>query len=102
MSKLVEEEIELKGRTGNLDNAAFVYSSSQKNQEQYRGYWQGSISDRLRVARKTPQAVIKITSHNHGKAAVKRRLDYISREGELMLETEIGERLLGNDETKIA
>ena len=98
MTNNTEEEIELKGRTGNLDRTAFAYSPSQTNQD--RGYWQGGITDRLRVARKTPQAVIKITSHNHGKAAVKRRLDYISREGELMLETELGERLLGKEETK--
>jgi hypothetical protein len=99
MSERIEEDIELDGRSGNLKSVKLPSSSQYSSVSDHnRGYWQGGISDRLRVARKTPQAVIKITSHNKGKRAVKRRLDYISREGELMIETETGERLQGKEE----
>tara|TARA_R110002126_G_scaffold237370_1_gene380890 strand:+ start:364 stop:1566 length:1203 start_codon:yes stop_codon:yes gene_type:complete len=97
MSIYDEDELDLSGARGKPDESAggFRFGDSAE-----RGYWKGSISDRLKVARGLPQAVIKITSHSHGKSAVHRRLDYISREGELMIETETGERLLGKDETK--
>ena len=101
MSVYDEEELDLngaRGKAGEGAHGAFLFEKNAAEVE--RGYWQGSISDRLRVAQGVPQAVIKITSHSHGKSAVHRRLDYISREGELMIETETGERLLGKDETK--
>tara|TARA_R110002124_G_scaffold278874_1_gene451106 strand:- start:13677 stop:14891 length:1215 start_codon:yes stop_codon:yes gene_type:complete len=104
MSRHIDEELELggaRGKGGDPGTSSSARSprlSAEASDE--RGYWQGSISDRLKVARGVPQAVVKITSHSYGKGAVKRRLDYISREGEIMIETETGERLLGGDETK--
>jgi hypothetical protein len=97
MSIYDEDELDLSGARGKPDESAggFRFGDSAE-----RGYWEGSISDRLKVAQGVPQAVIKITSHSHGKSAVHRRLDYISREGELMIEAETGERLLGREETK--
>ena len=92
-----EEELELDGARGKPDESA---GSVRFGDSAERGYWEGSISDRLKVAHGVPQAVVKITSHSHGKSAVHRRLDYISREGDLMIETETGERLLGKEETK--
>ena len=92
-----EEELELDGARGKPDEST---GSVRFGDSAERGYWEGSISDRLKVAHGVPQAVVKITSHSHGKSAVHRRLDYISREGDLMIETETGERLLGKEETK--
>lgn len=60
--------------------------------------WKGSLSDRLLVARKLPQAVLKISSHNTGKQRVRARLHYISREGTLGLETDQGVTLEGLEE----
>ena len=97
MSIYDEDELDLSGARGKPDESA---GGLRFGDSAERGYWEGSISDRLKVARGLPQAVIKITSHSHGKSAVHRRLDYISREGELMIETETGERLQGKDETK--
>jgi hypothetical protein len=97
MSIYDEDELDLSGARGKPDESAGGFRFGDGAE---RRYWEGSISDRLKVARGLPQAVIKITSHSHGKSAVHRRLDYISREGELMIETETGERLLGREETK--
>lgn len=60
--------------------------------------WKGSLGDRLLVARKLPQAVLKISSHNTGKRRVRARLHYISRDGDLALETDQGITLEGLDE----
>lgn len=60
--------------------------------------WKGGLGDRLLVARKLPQAVLKISSHNTGKDRVRARLHYISRRGTLTLETDDGVRLDGVDE----
>jgi len=56
-----------------------------------------SISERLRVARRIPQAVVKVTSFCHGLRHVSRSLDYITRKGTLPLEKDNGEVLLGRD-----
>tara|TARA_R110002124_G_scaffold278873_2_gene451087 strand:+ start:6638 stop:7864 length:1227 start_codon:yes stop_codon:yes gene_type:complete len=104
MSRYEDEEFDLngpRGKSGEEGAGFFARSAQLGNDVSYiRGYWEGSISDRLKVARGVPQAVVKITSHNHGRIAVKARLDYISREGELMIETETGERLLGKEDTQ--
>lgn len=60
--------------------------------------WKGSLSSRARVSKKLPQAVVKITSHNSGRKNVLNRLNYISREGELPLETEEGLLVEGKKE----
>jgi len=60
--------------------------------------WKGSLGDRLLVARKLPQAVLKISSHNTGKNRVRARLHYISRQGTLGLETDQGIALEGLEE----
>ncbi|RLA52458.1 MAG: hypothetical protein DRR42_07510 [Gammaproteobacteria bacterium] len=52
--------------------------------------WQGSLSDRVRVTRKLPQAILKISSHNSGQGRVRARLRYISRQGALAIETDEG------------
>ena len=60
--------------------------------------WKGSPAQRLRVSREAPQAVLKITSHSRGLKDVRNRLRYISRQGELPLETEDGCVLEGAEE----
>ncbi len=60
--------------------------------------WRGGLADRLRVARKLPQAVVKISSHNSGKPQVRARLHYVSREGALAIETDEGITLDGLEE----
>ncbi len=60
--------------------------------------WKGSLGDRLLVARRLPQAVLKISSHNTGKERVRARLRYISRQGTLTLETDEGVGVGGLDE----
>ena len=57
-----------------------------------------SISERLRVARKIPQAVVKVTSFCHGPRHATRHLDYITRQGDLPLEKDSGEVLLDREE----
>ena len=52
--------------------------------------WQGTLADRVRVSRRLPQAVLKISSHNTGQSRVRARLRYISRQGRLPIETEEG------------
>ncbi|MCP4040310.1 MAG: relaxase/mobilization nuclease domain-containing protein [bacterium] len=49
----------------------------------------------MAVARGLPQAVVKITSHNKGRANTRQRLLYISRDGEIPLETDEGTQLEG-------
>ena len=60
--------------------------------------WRGGLADRLRVARKLPQAVVKISSHNSGKPQVRARLHYVSRDGALAIETDEGITLDGLEE----
>lgn len=60
--------------------------------------WKGNLGDRLLVAQKLPQAVLKISSHNTGKDRVRDRLRYISRQGSLSLETDEGVGVDGLDE----
>ncbi|MCG8586883.1 MAG: relaxase/mobilization nuclease domain-containing protein [Pirellulales bacterium] len=50
------------------------------------------------MARKLPQAVLKISSHNTGTDRVRARLHYISRKGTLALETDQGVTLEGLEE----
>lgn len=60
--------------------------------------WKGDVVDRILVAKKLPQAVLKISSHNTGAKSVADRLRYISREGTLSLETDEGALLVGSEE----
>ena len=55
-----------------------------------RRAWQGTLTQRAYAARGLPQAVLKITSHSRGGAAVRRRLRYISRDGDTPLELHDG------------
>ena len=58
-----------------------------------RWHWGGSLSQRASVARRLPQAVFKISSYSHSGGAVWDRATYISREGELDVETDDGLQL---------
>ena len=52
------------------------------------------LAERLRVARGVPQAVVKVMKKfPHGARGVKKVMSYISRKGELELETESGDRI---------
>lgn len=51
------------------------------------------LAERVRAARGIPQAVVKVTSYASGKAHVAGHLRYISRNGQLPLETDRGEEL---------
>ena len=55
--------------------------------------WRGTLSQRARVARRLPQAVLKITSRSHGLPAARARLRYISRGGDLAVELADGTTL---------
>ena len=55
--------------------------------------WSGSLPQRVRASRRLPQAVFKISSYSHSGGAVWDRLTYVSREGELALEDEDGQKL---------
>lgn len=65
-----------------------------RKQERY-GVWKGSINDRVRAAQQLPQAVLKVTSYGYGGRGLRTALAYMSRDGELALETNMGETLHG-------
>ena len=52
--------------------------------------WKGNLSDRSRVARGMPQAVLKITSHGSGLGDAKKLTRYIGEQGETEVETDDG------------
>src|SRR5665213_2006759 len=57
------------------------------------------LAERLRTARGVPQAVVKVMrKFPHGARGVKKVIDYISRKGELELETDSGDRIKGREE----
>lgn len=56
-----------------------------------------SVQERVRAARGIPQAVVKITSYARGRNQCHRHWSYISRKGNLALETESGELLSDRD-----
>ena len=58
------------------------------------------LAERLRAARGVPQAVVKVAGYGHGAKGAKRLVRYISRKGELPLETELGEVLTTTDQQK--
>ena len=88
----LEDERRRRGRT-----AAVRPLSKRQSDKRDRG-WSGTLSQRVRVAKRLPQAVVKITSHNRGRTHVGARLHYISRDGELALETDQGLTLEGREE----
>lgn len=57
-----------------------------------------SLSERIRIARGVPQAVVKVTSYSRGREACRRHWSYISRKGTLALETESGELLTDREQ----
>ncbi len=59
-----------------------------------------SLGERLRAARGVPQAVVKVISYGHGAKGVGQSIDYISRKGELAIETERGDLIQGRQERK--
>ena len=63
-------------------------------------YFPISLAERLRNARGIPQAVVKVISYGHGSKGVGRTIDYISRKGELPLETETGDVIQSRSEQK--
>ena len=52
--------------------------------------WKGSLSDRSRVAKGMPQAVLKITSYGRGLKDAKKLTRYIGEQGETQVETDDG------------
>ncbi len=75
-----------------------VRSLSKRQSDKREKGWSGTLSQRVRVVKRLPQAVVKITSHNRGRTHVGARLHYISRDGELALETDQGLTLEGREE----
>src|ERR1700691_2051333 len=59
-----------------------------------------SLPERLRAARRVPQAVVKVISYGKGRYGAEGLLQYISRNGRLELETDQGERLRDFSERK--
>jgi len=60
--------------------------------------WRGTVSERLQVAQRLPQAIASVTSYSNGRSAARRRFAYVSREGEISLEVHDGTMLEGLDE----
>ena len=60
--------------------------------------WAGSLQQRARVARRLPQAVVKVTSYNKGLKTAVARMRYAARENKDRLETERGEIIDGKAE----
>jgi hypothetical protein len=58
------------------------------------------VMERWRAARGIRQAVVKITGFGRGARGVGKAMDYISREGELPLEKDSGDLILGREEQK--
>jgi hypothetical protein len=58
------------------------------------------LAERLRAARKAPQAVVKVTSFSTGVHQVSRQLRYITRNGNLTLEKDSGELMNDREEQK--
>lgn len=56
-----------------------------------------TTANRIRAARRVPEAVVKIASYGGGRSSTFDLLDYIGREGALPLETDSGESLEGRD-----
>ena len=52
--------------------------------------WKGNLSDRSRVAKGMPQAVLKITSYGRGLKDAKKLTRYIGEQGETQVETDDG------------
>ncbi len=59
-----------------------------------------SVMDRARAARGVKQAVVKAVSYAHAKTCVQALIDYVSRKGKLVLETETGERITDREQAK--
>jgi hypothetical protein len=59
-----------------------------------------SLAERLRAARRVPQAVVKVVSFTRGEKRVRELMGYISRLGELPLETETGDLVKSLEEQK--
>lgn len=57
-----------------------------------------SLMERLRVARRLPQAVVKVTSFSQGRTRVSAHLRYISRNGQLTVEKDDGEILTDREQ----
>ena len=58
------------------------------------------LAERLRAARRVPQAVVKVASYGHGVREARELMEYISRDGKLSLETEYGDQLSDTDGQK--
>ena len=52
-----------------------------------------SLAERLRAARRVPQAIVKVASYGQGLKEAMGQVSYISRKGKLELETDQGDRL---------
>lgn len=64
------------------------------------GGGEGARATLARVARRAPEAMVKVTGKTHGAGHLARHLDYISRNGRLPLEGPDGERLAGRGEVR--
>lgn len=60
-----------------------------------RAAGEGARAQLMRVARRVPEVMVKITGRTHDAGHLQRHLDYISRNGKLVLEGPDGERLEG-------
>ncbi|WP_447909513.1 relaxase/mobilization nuclease domain-containing protein [Brevundimonas bullata] len=64
------------------------------------GGGKGARATLARVARRVPEAMVKVTGKTHDAGHLARHLDYISRNGRLPLEGPDGERLAGRAEVR--
>jgi hypothetical protein len=60
----------------------------------------GQIAQIARTVRRTPEVMVKVTGGGKSRGAVAAHFAYISRKGELEIETDYGQRATGRDATK--
>ncbi|KWF31053.1 hypothetical protein WL88_20090 [Burkholderia diffusa] len=52
------------------------------------------------TTKKVPEVVVKISGGGRGMKAIRAHLDYISRNGEVVLENQDGDKLVGSDDIR--
>lgn len=103
-----EEELELfeKLGKGKVEKGSSFYHAKDNHPEKYHHYKKGSqtsftprkAADMVRIAQKKTQAIYKISSFGKGEQRVRAHLRYITRNGNLELEDEKGNKFSSNHE----
>lgn len=89
-----------KGFNGNRDKHRSVGSSSPASRGGASSFSRvgraARVANKAAVRKKSPEVMVKITGSSNGYAKAGSHLDYISRNGEVEVENELGEKIIGN------